>query len=229
MIISVVPESTWAEFLSDLPRWEPPISPTIVIAPHPDDETLGAGGLIASLREKNVDVVVVAVTDGENAYENAVGLGQVRKIEQVNALKYLGVPQDKIVRFELPDSDVISYEQDLVDKLLPLLSKSTHIVAPWPGDFHPDHEATGRAAIEASRQTGATLTFYFFWTWHRGTPDILPKSDLRSMTLTNEALSAKRNALECHQSQLQHVSGEPILPANLLDPAERAFEVFLVQ
>jgi hypothetical protein len=38
---------------------------------------------------------------------------------------------------------------------------------------------------------------------------------------------AKHDALLCHRSQLQHAGGDPILPAELLGPAEREYEVFL--
>ena len=200
----------------------------LVISPHPDDETLAAGGLIASQRRRGVEVVLVAVTDGENAYANGKGLGEVRRKEQSDAAAWLGVDEDHIVRLGLPDSDVVSHEGELVDRLLPLVTSETHIVAPWIGDFHPDHIACGRAAEEVARRKGATLTGYFFWTWHRGTPDVLEGLDLRSFHLSPEMLEAKLEALHCHRSQLVHESGEPILPESLLDPAKRLFEVFLI-
>jgi LmbE family N-acetylglucosaminyl deacetylase len=52
MIIPVVQEAEWMSLLCDLPCWQPPEKPTVVISPHPDDETLGSGGLIARLRSK---------------------------------------------------------------------------------------------------------------------------------------------------------------------------------
>lgn len=48
-----------------------PVLRTLVVAPHRDDETLLAGGLIASQRRRGIDVQVVAVTDGESAYGGA--------------------------------------------------------------------------------------------------------------------------------------------------------------
>jgi LmbE family N-acetylglucosaminyl deacetylase len=44
----------------------------LVIAQHPDDETLATGGLIARKTSKDIPVHVVAVTDGENAYSDRV-------------------------------------------------------------------------------------------------------------------------------------------------------------
>jgi GlcNAc-PI de-N-acetylase len=37
----------------------------LVIAPHPDDETVGAGGAIATARERGWNVTVVFVTSGD--------------------------------------------------------------------------------------------------------------------------------------------------------------------
>jgi LmbE family N-acetylglucosaminyl deacetylase len=198
-----------------------------VIAPHPDDETLATGGLISATRSDGQEVVVAAVTDGENAYKNAGPLGEVRAAEQHNALEVLGVSPAHTIRLRFPDSDVAVHEQALVASLLSLASSSTHIIAPWSADYHPDHEACGRAAQAVARQTGARLTFYFFWTWHRGTVDVLKGERLRRFPLSPPSMRVKAQALVCHASQLHHEAGEPILPERLLAPARRPFEVYL--
>ncbi len=200
----------------------------LVIAPHPDDETLGAGGLIAMQRMRGTDVTVAAVTDGENCYPDSAGIGDIRRLEQESALKRLGVEHGKIIRLRLPDSAISSKEEELVECLRPLICNRTHVVAPWSGDFHPDHEACGRAAKEAALRVGATLTFYFFWTWHRGTTQLMRNLSLRSLPLDDDLLRAKTEALLRHRSQLVRESGDPILPDLLLGPARRRYEVFLV-
>ena len=58
----------WAPQRTDAQRWEPPRKLTVVVAPHPDDETLLSGGLIAHQARAGVPVIVLAVTDGEAAY-----------------------------------------------------------------------------------------------------------------------------------------------------------------
>jgi LmbE family N-acetylglucosaminyl deacetylase len=123
---------------------------------------------------------------------------------------------------------VKSNETSLVNRLLPLVGKNTHVLAPWSRDFRPDHEACGRAAEEVANRTGARLAFYFFWTWHRGAVALLECLKLRSFPLDLMQRQIKVEALMCHRSQLVHDSGEPILPENLLGPARRPVEVFLV-
>lgn len=232
MMASQTSEEVWAGLVNSLPRWCPSSAPIMLVAPHPDDEVLGVGGLVATQRLLGRDVFVVAVTDGEHAYPddpNSVQSGILRCAEQTAALQRLGVPEENIFRVRLPDSAVTSHLPQLIERLSCLVSNETHILAPWRGDFHPDHEACGLAAEEVARTTGAILTSYFFWTWHRGTPELLKDLRLRSFPLSRQVLRAKTAALLCHRSQLVRDQGSPILPDSLLGPARRPFEVFLVQ
>jgi LmbE family N-acetylglucosaminyl deacetylase len=226
MVLPLIGETVWASRLEGLREWQPMCTPTVVVVPHPDDETLAAGGLIAALRAKGVDVTVIAVTDGEHAYTDHDGLARTRRGEQTRALARLGVPEEKIVRLGLVDSDVAGQEKELVAKLRPLISADTQVVAPWAGDFHPDHEACARAAEIVAREVGATLVSYFFWTWHRGNLATLEKVELRKFTISDDLLKAKGEALACHVSQLNHAPEPEVLPENLLWPARMAFEVF---
>ena len=227
MVKPIVHEPDWLQILDTLPVWEPPAVATIVLSPHPDDETLSVGGLLHALTRSGTDVSVVAVTDGENAYEGEIGLGPVREREQTAALAVLGVPAHKVHRLRLPDSGLHLAETKVVEALLSVLRPGMHIIAPWSKDFHPDHEVCGRAARVAANIAGAHLSFYFFWTWHRGTPSQLEGLRLVSFPLRSEDLAAKQKALSCHLSQLEHPSGQPILPADLLESMQRNFEVYL--
>ena len=226
MIIPAADEQTWSGLLGGLPTWDPPAERMLVVAPHPDDETLGAGGLIAYQRSRGVEVTVAAVTDGERAYADSPGLGETRVCEQAAALGRLGVDESHILRLRQPDSNVSSFQHLLASLLMDHATPETHIVAPWHGDFHPDHTACGEAAETVARKAGARLTYYFFWTWHMGRLDQVEKLRLVSFPLSGSLLAAKLSALACHASQLQHETEGPILPDNLLAPARRAFEVF---
>lgn len=229
MIEPLATEEEWMELLGRLPAWQPPQVPTLIVAPHPDDETLACGGLIATLRQQGVPVMVVAVTDGESAYcKGDRELGELRAREQTLALARLGVEPESIVRLGLPDSEVALHETELEEQLVKLIGgmgPGAHLVAPWEGDFHPDHEACGRAALGAAGLVGAEVSRWFFWSWHRGTPAQLGMLDLKAFALDAAACHARSEALEEHKSQLHHLP-EPILSDRLLVPAQRMFEVF---
>lgn len=232
MNLTQVSEVEWLRALGELPPWTVPDRPMLVVSPHPDDETLGCGGLIATARRRGTRVLVVAVTDGENAYpgeEGGPGLADRRRKEQAAALLRLEVGATQIVRLGLTDSSVGAHEAELTERLTQLSTAETVIVAPWEGDFHPDHEACGRAALTASQRTGAQVVSYFFWSWHRGTTELLRAMPLSELRLDEQTLQAKTEALECHRSQLTRALGPPILPAELLGPARRHFEVFWIR
>jgi LmbE family N-acetylglucosaminyl deacetylase len=223
----VTTDRTWIESLRLIPGWQLEDKPTVVVAPHPDDETLAAGGLIAMQRSRQIPVRLLAVTDGEAAYPDTPNLGRTRQIEQTLAAKALGL-EDTITRFGFPDSSVAESEAVLASRIAEFLSPGTLLVAPWPRDPHPDHEACGRAAAIAAARTGATLAFCFFWTWHRFQPDDLDGLPLRRLDLSAEACSRRTRALACHRSQLFREEGPPILPEMFLAPARRPFETFAI-
>ncbi len=228
MIIPRVDEAAWQKHLARITPWAPPHRSILLIAPHPDDEILTVGGLAASQRFRGVEVVVAAVTDGENAYGNSPGLGELRRAEQTTALAELGISEGKIVRLGLPDGRVALHEEELFSRLSSHITRDTHVLAPWRGDIHPDHEACGRAAERVANQKGALLTSYLFWIWHRGDPDSLAGLTLGSFALDRDLLIAKTRALNHHRSQLARQGEAPILSEELLSPARRPYEVFVI-
>ena len=221
-------ELVWLEFLRPLCDWMPVQRPTVVVSPHPDDETLAAGGLIAMQRFRQLPVKVLAVTDGEAAYPGVSDLGTTRRDEQVRAAIALGLAQKDILRFSLTDSSVSKSERALADLIEGAIDSDTLLAAPWPLDPHPDHEACGRAAARAADRAGAELIFYFFWTWHRLRPESLFGLPLRRLMLSADACARRASALACHESQLHRDDGPPILPEPFLAPARRPFETFIV-
>ena len=96
------------------------------MAPHPDDETVGTGGLIQRALEQGIPVHVVFLTDGDfnelsyMLYEKmpmitpgqAVHLGEIRHNEAVNATKVLGLSEENITFLGYPDygtSEILYY------------------------------------------------------------------------------------------------------------------------
>jgi LmbE family N-acetylglucosaminyl deacetylase len=227
MITPITSEATWLDTLRAKAEWYPPAIPTVVISPHPDDETLGAGGLIAAQRRRGVPVTVVSITDGEAAYPDDPSLGEFRSAEQERALAQLGVGHSDIVRLRLPDRRVSDWEAAIPDMVRPLANDNTLLVAPWKCDPHPDHEASGRAAEILARKSGAALISYLFWAWHWNGVDSLRSLPLVKLPLDDDLQAARAAALSQYHSQLVREDGAPILPEILLAPARRPFESFI--
>ena len=162
----------WNDVLGDATAWSPPAVATVVVVPHPDDESLMFGGLIARQRSRGVAVSIVSVTDGERSYPSLEpsSVAAIRRAEQVSALERLGAGAGEVVRLQLPDGDVARDEDRLADRLTDLVAGSQLVVAPWRGDHHCDHEATGRAAATAAHRAGIGLAAGLFWTWHHVEP-----------------------------------------------------------
>src|SRR5205085_2082371 len=111
----------------------------LVLAPHPDDEVIGCGGLVAlHLRERRPVHVVVA-TDGAQAGDAAQ-----REAESRAALSLLGDATIEFLRF--CDRDLAS-ALDLDSRLAAILRdwKPDLIAVPSPLEIHPDHIALSRA------------------------------------------------------------------------------------
>jgi LmbE family N-acetylglucosaminyl deacetylase len=203
------------------------------VSPHPDDETLAVGGLLHDLVAGGWRVRLACVTDGEAAYPTVSGLGAVRRGELASALDRLGIAEATVIhRLELPDGHVAQCQAALEARLEPLVAGASWVLAPWPEDGHPDHEACGRAAaVVVARGGGGPIRFFPVWAWHwaaPGSPEaraMLASAERRD--LSRHALHAKRAALRAFTSQQDGTLGPPILPPHVLDRFARPFEVLL--
>ncbi|MDQ2836489.1 MAG: PIG-L family deacetylase [Actinomycetota bacterium] len=214
----------------------PPGFRLVVLAPHPDDEVLGAGGLLRMTARHGRDLLVVAVTDGAGSHPNSTRwpsdlLLEQRPAETVQALTVLGVPRDKIRRLALPDGAIAANSVQLQDRLLELLGPADVVIAPWQWDGHPDHEAVGRAGQAAAREVDARYLEMPIWGWHWAHPEHPAFPWHRAVGVgLGEAADAKRRAVQAFASQLQpdpSTGAEPILPDWALDRMVGDREVFL--
>jgi LmbE family N-acetylglucosaminyl deacetylase len=223
-------ESAWEIVTAAAATFDLPTRRTIVVVPHPDDETLLTGGLIARQTRREVPVVIVAVTDGEAAYPTwpAPGLGRQRRSEQDKALRMLGVPRGSTIRLGLPDGRVADHESELTAAVADLIEPGDVIVAPWVHDWHPDHEACGRAARRATGSRDVTIIGSLFWAYHRVDPTTHPHLDLRRLDLTRFEMNQRINALDAHRSQIQSNHHEPILSPGLFEHLSSHSEHFVV-
>ncbi|MEO8040262.1 MAG: PIG-L family deacetylase, partial [Betaproteobacteria bacterium] len=147
----------------------------VVVAPHPDDEVLAAGGLIAMLAQRSRPAWIVAVTDGSASHPGSVRwtpdqLARIRQRESAIGLRVLGLNEDSVLRLRIPDGQVGSHTATLVAALQALLLPADVVVSTWSGDGHPDHEATAVAAAEACASVRCTHLQAPVWMWHWASP-----------------------------------------------------------
>lgn len=209
----------------------------VVVAAHPDDESLGAGGLIATAAAAGLSVYVVLLTAGEaspfaSPTKTRHALATLRLAEMENALARLA-PDNFLVFLGAPDGQVGKSEEQIATSLADLLGDGgqTLLVAPWRHDGHDDHEAAGRAAAEAARISGARLLEYPLLAWTTTAPDEMPWADMRRLELPEELMDRKAAAIRAHVSQVraagQHAGGEAPLPGRVLAHFAGPFEHYV--
>ena len=234
-------ESAWSNDLelSRRPRLAGPDAGThlLVVAAHPDDETLGAGGLIAMAAAAGADVDVIVASRGEASHpqsptHSAADLAAMRAIEVHEAVRALDA-RANVELLDLPDGRLDEHESALAAAIERKLCSNTLLVTTWSADRHPDHEACARVGARQARRRGTTHWQFPIWLWHWGVPGAceLPAS-LWALDLDGDAMAAKRAAMQCYPSQHQplsaHAGDEAILPRRLLEHFERSYETFVV-
>ena len=219
-------EGDWVRLVTKAPELVLSTRPAVVVAPHPDDETLAVGGLLAELRLRNVDVHVIAVTDGEASHPGDRGLAALRRQEQEAALRELGIDRPP-ERLGLPDSHVADHVDRLRSAIETCCRPETVVLAPWEHDGHTDHDACGVAARRATERTGATLLAYPVWAWQWAGLDVLSPLPLYRATLSAGTRAAKARAVACYPSQTTAHDGPPIVGEESLVRFARPWEVVI--
>ena len=192
---------------------------TVVVVPHPDDEALGCGGLLALLRQAEVPVAAALVSDGSMSHPHsrdfsATARRELRYAEFRHALSVLGVDESdaNVLYLGLPDSQVPTEGQpgfaEAATRLADFLREKqpATVLVPWRRDPHPDHRATSQltaAALAQLPQPPRRLE-YVVWAWERAAPEDLPHSEEGTGFQLNIApvLAQKQRALAAHRSQL---------------------------
>lgn len=231
------PEAAWLacpRLLRCAPmQWGAP-GRVVMLAPHPDDEVLPAGGLLQLLAAAGFEVHVVAITDGESSHPRAritpSDLAARRAAERDRALGLLCV-QARVTRLGCADGGVD--DERLAPRLAALLQGAALCLSPWQHDGHPDHDATGRAAAMACAGTGTRHVQLPIWAWHWGRPDSddLPWERARRVDLPPAVLAAKRAAIAAYRTQIGPLGPLPgeetVLPSAVLARFVRPFEIVL--
>ena len=219
-----------------LARLVPAGSRAVIVAPHPDDEVLASGGMLAMLAARGDQPLVVGVTDGDASHPDSLcwtpeKLAEFRHREALSGLEQLGVEPQSYLRLSLPDGRVRSHHAQLVESLSQVLCQGDVVLSTWEADGHPDHEATALAVSEACAAAGCRHLQSPVWMWHWAIPgdSRVPWPQLCQLRLTPDAQRRKKLALLAHASQLtaQDSGAPPVLSPlaarRMLRPSEYLF------
>ena len=178
----------------------------LVVAPHPDDETIGAYGLIRALMARSARVKVVVVTDGAGSHRNSARwpkarLVAQRRMETLRVMRHVGVTAADVTFLGLPDGGLSDGPTAAV-----ALRRMTRayaydmIVLPAQDDDHPDH-----CAVAAALCYGAGRRIeYLVW------PNRRSRSRRATHVLHLAPLAAaKRGAIRRYRSQLGMITDDP--------------------
>jgi len=171
----------------------------LVIAPHPDDESIGCGGTVCLHARRGDAIAAVYLTSGELGLKHLPRKRAwlIREREAGKAARILGIAQRFF--FRLPDWLVGENVVPAAKKLGLLLKrlKPDLIYLPHANEWHPDHKAAlpiVRAALEAARIPGPTLRAYEVWT---------PLAEYDHVENITAVMPRKLRALRAHRSQLK--------------------------
>lgn len=196
---------------------QPKSTDTILIfSPHPDDETIAAGGYIKAATSAGAKVWIVLVTDGNKHH-----LEKIRYNEFEKATGTLGVDFDHLIYLNYPDGLLKSENQSGVQeafKKIILKVDPDIIFIPHPKDTHPDHATTGIDAEKVITSLKSKFQVFYYLVHFPHFPSqkglreklyVTPPLKLLefskewvSFSLTNKMEEAKQSALLNYKSQL---------------------------
>ncbi|MBI3301259.1 MAG: PIG-L family deacetylase [Deltaproteobacteria bacterium] len=174
----------------------PSANRVLVIAPHPDDESLGCGGTIVRYTQAGTRVALVVVSDGAALAEHGQhqsDLVTARQQETAAAAKVLGIHDVDALGF--PDGCLMDHAREIQAALAACIAafKPDTVFCPSPVDSHPDHIAVARVALQLLRtMPGWALAFYEVHAPVR--PNVLVD--------VTEVLAVKERAILCYHRSL---------------------------
>jgi LmbE family N-acetylglucosaminyl deacetylase len=191
----------------------------LIIAPHPDDEVFGCGGLIHRLKTNHSKVYVLYVTVGttqdfsphgdSTAQERIDNIKQVSQSLGLDGYSIAMPGNDYHLRLDaVPQKDLIH----AIERGGELCLEELHpeiVLTPSISDYNQDHRAVGNATISAVRPASqkyksfqpVVLTYELpYQQWDATNNPPIPGLYVK---LSDEDLEAKIAALQCYKSQLK--------------------------
>lgn len=214
-------------WVQDLPVVADPLSPgdrVLLVGAHPDDETIGAGRLVAGHPGQ---VVAVTVSAGESCVVSdridPVDIMVRRLAEWRAAVHALGAEPLETDRFA--DGRLEEDEDEIAGSLAGLMASADVVLTTWRHDPHPDHRAVGRACATAAARAGVRVVEYPVWAPYWMTPDKASALHYEVCAVQSAAGSdqARRRALLEYASQTEPMlpGWEPVVPERMLARHDR--------
>jgi len=184
----------------------------MVVAPHPDDETLGVGGTIAKYSVQGAEVSVLMISGhlpplySREDYDKTV-------YEAKSAFELLGVSQSEFLEIAatMIDDQPLHEVNGRISKIVNEFSP--HIVfSPYP-DRHVDHRLVFDSVMVATRPVGVARDIEIVATYetlsetHWNAPHIEPNFTPNWVVDITEQIDTKLNALRCYKSQISDFPG----------------------
>jgi len=179
----------------------------LVVAPHPDDEVLGCGGIIKKFASRGYNITVIIVTRGKPEIYSEERIINVRN-EARRAHKLLDVMETIFFDFPAPDLDIIAIS-DISASISKVINdfKPGTIFLPHKGDIHQDHKVVFNAGMVASRPLGGLVKRIFTYETLSETEWAVPSGDSVFVPTyfvdISEVFNYKLEAMKCYRSQLR--------------------------
>ncbi|MGB7755339.1 MAG: PIG-L family deacetylase [Salinisphaera sp.] len=198
------------------------IRDAVVVAPHPDDEVIGAFGLICRLRAQGARVRVIVATDGAASHRHSARfppqrLAIVRRAESRAGIARAGVAPHEVRFLGRADGNLGGYDARQTRALAQAIARGPTpdlLVLPSRHDNHPDHRTVARAGAALWPRCRHRLA-YVVWPL-AGEP--APPARF-SLALGSQCWHMKRAALACHRTQTGLIDDDP--EGFCMSPAQR--------
>lgn len=195
-----------------------PFGRTLVVAPHPDDEVLGAGGTIARLADEGQEVWVCVVTTGAPPLFDAAFVQQIRA-EAAEAHAILGVHETRYL--DQPAAGLSETPHAVLNAAIGALVREVEpqtLLVPFVGDIHMDHQLIALSSLVAARpHAGAfpvrVLAYETLSETNWNAPYLAPGFTPNTFVDIADTLPRKLDAMRCYRSQLRPAPDERSLEA----------------
>jgi LmbE family N-acetylglucosaminyl deacetylase len=207
-------------------------NPCLVLAPHPDDETLGVGATIMRKVRAGTPVHLVVATDGSKSPPGDPGeVTALRSAELRAACAVLGLTEADVTRLGFVDAELVGNEEALAGAIAEVvtLRQPVEVLVTGEDDPHEDHAVLGAAARRALTGTGVRMLTYPIWQFDRPTRLVrhLRRGLRPELVRTDGYREAKRQAVAAYPSQMAADNDDPEgLKPSFLPNFDGPYEMF---